>query len=85
MKNNCLHPEISLPVSQTSTESFKGLCLDLYGFYLVILPLGVSRALMEHGITTFGMAKTQGFLQELYGYDCIYTWRDYVNTSAVSV
>ena len=23
------------------TESLKGLCLDLYGFYLVILPLGI--------------------------------------------
>ena len=54
-----------------STESFKDLFLNLYGFYLVMLPLGFRRALIKYLIKPLIITKTQGFRQELYGYDLL--------------
>ena len=51
------------------TESFIGFRLDLYGFYIVILPLGIWRALMKYHIKPLGRTRTQGFRKYLYGYD----------------
>ena len=51
------------------TGSFKGLRLNLYRFYLVILPLGIKCAHMKYHIKPLGMTKTQGFSQDLYAYD----------------
>ena len=36
------------------TESFKGLPLELYGFYLVILPPGIRSTLMKYHINPLG-------------------------------
>ena len=36
------------------TESFKGPRVDLYGFYLVILPLVIRSALMKYHIKPLG-------------------------------
>ena len=58
-----------LPNLLRPTESFKGLRLNPYGFYLVILPLGIRWALMNYYIITLGMTKSQSFRQDLYGYD----------------
>ena len=50
-------------------ESFIGLRLNPDGFYLVILPQCTRWVLMKYHIKPLGMAKTQGFRQNLYGYD----------------
>ena len=49
-------------------ESFKGLFLNPYGFYLVILTLGITKALMKFHIKPVRMTKTQGFM----GMICFY-------------
>ena len=54
-----------------SAESLKGLYLNPYGFYLVMLPLGFRRALIKYLIKPLIITKTQGFRQELYEYDLL--------------
>ena len=51
------------------TESFKGLSLSSYRFYLVILPLNIKWALMKYHIKPLGITKTQAFRQDLCEYD----------------
>ena len=51
------------------TESFIDFRPDLYGFYIVILPLGIWRALMKYHIKPLGRTRTQAFRKYLYGYD----------------
>ena len=51
------------------TESFKGLRLNPYGVYLIILPLGIRWALMKYYSKPLGMKKAGGFLQDIYVYD----------------
>ena len=70
------------------TESFKGLCLNPDGFYLVILPLGSRWVLMKY-INPLGTTKTLVFHLDLNGLIYFYTliitlimW-DYVSTSAL--
>ena len=55
----------------TLTESFKGLRLGLYGFYLVILLLRIRSALIQYHINPLVMTKAQGFRQHLYRYDLL--------------
>ena len=38
-------------------------------FYLVILPLSIKWAPVKYHINSLGMTKTQGFYEDLYGYD----------------
>ena len=52
-----------------TTESFKGLRLNPYGFYLVILPLGIRWALIKYHIKPLGITKMRGFRRDLYDYD----------------
>ena len=47
----------------------KVFALKLYASYLVIIPLGITFALMKHHMEPLDMTKTQGFRQDLYGYD----------------
>ena len=68
-----------IKLGSCNTGSFKSPRLDNYGFYLVILPLGIKWAFI-----LLGMTKTQGLPQDAYGYDCFYTRRDYVSTLVVS-
>ena len=42
-------------------ESFEGFRLVPYGCYLVILPLVITKALMQYHIKPLGITKTQGF------------------------
>ena len=47
----------------------KGFRVNPYGFNLVIITLGIRWALMKYHTKPLGMAKTQGFRQDLYSYD----------------
>ena len=64
-------------------ESFKGLRLNPYLFYLVILPLDIRWELKKFHIKPLGKTKIQVFCQDIYRYDCFYTHRDYMNISMV--
>ena len=48
------------------TESFKDLCLNPHGFYLIKLPLRSSLALIKYYIKPIGMTKTKGFRQNVF-------------------
>ena len=49
-----------------SLKVFKGLRLDSYRFYLVILLLGIWWAIVKFHIKPLGMTKKQGFRQDFY-------------------
>ena len=61
-----------------SQVSFKGLRLNLYGFYLVMV---IPPLLMKFHIKPLSLTKTHEFCQDLYGYDLFSYRRDYVSTS----
>ena len=51
---------------ENSTESFECLRLNSEEFYLVMLPLEISWALMKYHMKPLGMTKAQDFHQNLY-------------------
>ena len=63
---------------KNGSESLKG--LHLYGFYLVILHLGVRLTFVKYKI----QQKQKVFAKTFISIICFYTHREYVNTSAVS-
>ena len=66
------------------TESFKGLRLELYGFYLAILPPPTRWAIIKYCIKSQVWKKLKVFAKTFMGKICFYTSRDYANVSAIS-
>ena len=58
--SNIIEPPL-LAIFFTNSESFKGLSLDLYRFYLVTLPLGTRWAFMKYHIKPLSMIKKTRF------------------------
>ena len=58
--SNIIEPPL-LAIFFTNSESFKGLSLDLYRFYLVTLPLGTRWAFVKYHIKPLSMIKKTRF------------------------
>ena len=58
--------KIYLAFIENLYESFKDL-------YLAILPVGIRWMPMKYHIKPLGMTKIQGFRQDIYGYDFLYS------------
>ena len=65
------------------TETFKGPRLNLYRFYLVILPLGIRCGLMKYHIKPLSMTKLKIFAITSMCITWFYAHRNYVSTSLV--
>lgn len=64
--SNQVPPKRFIHFYNISLKVFKGLRLDSYGFYLVILLLGIWWAIVKFHIKPLGMTKKQGFRQDFY-------------------
>ena len=64
--SNQAPPKRFIHFYKISLKVFKGLCLDSYGFYLVILLLGIWWAIVKFHIKPLGMTKKQGFRKDFY-------------------